>query len=540
MSISLQQRVTAFVIVFLLVIGNVLLVSGLLHIPNSVGSSDVYQHIVKMSTRKFNSDTPSSSFSQHFQSKGFTVIPNSDDQESIFMFLGDEELQQLKTLLSSSTDHCWNQDLKILYSSSSQKKETHIMTENHETLEDENDIEMTREIILAQFDPSLKKELLKLYSGFNRVPKDYPNLDNINNYLKGLEQRFPGRAKMMKITKEPTFEKRHIYGVKISNHVEQERDVPNILIVSAHHAREINTVITSIVIIEKLLSDSNKFGNILQDYQIYIIPVVNVDGYHYVFSTNNWWRKNRRFVGYHNGTKSFGVDLNRNYDIGFEKCAGNDSLNSDVYKGEFAFSEIETSSIRDFAKRVGGFSKVLDFHSLGRQVLTGYTCTWNAQQDYIVKLGEELASKANNYKTRVPHADGEHQEYHIKQYTSYSFLIEIMDSFQPPFSESVKESIELMPLMEHFLNKAIPLRGHVYDRDTGKPLSHVNIQIVGIDWKAGESRHTNHFGSYYLFLPPNMEYELVFSHKVGTMLKTKTVRVRLGQDDASQVLDVHL
>ncbi|KAG2393450.1 hypothetical protein C9374_006981 [Naegleria lovaniensis] len=497
------------------------LVQSLDIIPNSVGSSDVYQHIVKISKRRGGHDLSP----LDFQSKGFTVIPTSDDHENIFMFLGDEELYQLKSLSATRNE------LQILYSRNKLVSD-HVMNTN----EDENDIEMVKEMILAQFNPSLKKELLKLYSGFNQVPTDYPTIENINNYLKGLETRFPGRAKMVKITQQPTFENRHIYGVKISNNVNEDRDVPNILIVSAHHAREINTVITSIVIIEKLLSDTNKFGKILQHYQIYIIPVVNVDGYHYVFSTNNWWRKNRRFIGYHNGTKSFGVDLNRNYDIGFEKCAGNSTLNSDLFKGEFAFSEIETSAIRDFSKRVGGFSKVLDFHSLGRQVLTGYTCTFNAQQDYIAKLGEELASKVKNYKTRVPHADGEHQEYHIKQYTSYSFLIEIMDSFQPPFAESVKESIELMPLVEHFFNKAIPLRGHVYDIQTGKPLNNVNIQIIGVDWKAGESRHTNHFGSFYLFLPSNTQYDLLFSYQ-GRVLKT---RVLLGHDNESQILDVRL
>ena len=42
-----------------------------------------------------------------------------------------------------------------------------------------------------------------------------------------------------------------------------------------------------------------------------VIPLVNPDGYNYAWTRDRLWRKNRRA----NTGGSFGVDLNRNWDI---------------------------------------------------------------------------------------------------------------------------------------------------------------------------------------------------------------------------------
>src|SRR5690606_28964085 len=87
------------------------------------------------------------------------------------------------------------------------------------------------------------------------------------------------------------------------------------------------------------------------------VPCVNPDGYVYN-QTNNpsgggMQRKNRRNVGSDiSGQK--GVDLNRNYGVDWNDCAGaSSSCGSNVpsyetYWGSGAFSEPETQAIRDF------------------------------------------------------------------------------------------------------------------------------------------------------------------------------------------------
>ena len=48
---------------------------------------------------------------------------------------------------------------------------------------------------------------------------------------------------------------------------------------------------------------------ILDNLDVYIVPIVNVDGYIYTWTNNRLWRKNRR----DNGGGVFGVDINRNW-----------------------------------------------------------------------------------------------------------------------------------------------------------------------------------------------------------------------------------
>src|SRR6185369_7961072 len=108
--------------------------------------------------------------------------------------------------------------------------------------------------------------------------------------------------------------------------------------------------------------------------EIYIIPCVNVDGYVFNESTDpaggGMWRKNRR----DNGDGTFGVDLNRNYNIDWGNCnapvagvaanCGSFTTSSDSYFGTGPFSEPETKALRDFTfERT--FKLSIDQHSEG-------------------------------------------------------------------------------------------------------------------------------------------------------------------------------
>ena len=72
-----------------------------------------------------------------------------------------------------------------------------------------------------------------------------------------------------------------------------------------------------------------------------MVPCANPDGYEYSRNHFAFWRKNRR----RNEDGSFGVDLNRNFSVGFTP---NKDTTSNVYSGPSAFSEPETAALRDF------------------------------------------------------------------------------------------------------------------------------------------------------------------------------------------------
>jgi hypothetical protein len=89
-----------------------------------------------------------------------------------------------------------------------------------------------------------------------------------------------------------------------------------------------------------------------------MVPCANPDGFEYSRNHFSFWRKNRR----KNADGSFGVDLNRNFSVGF---APNKDTTSNVYSGPSAFSEPETAALRDFVESHTNITIALDYHSQG-------------------------------------------------------------------------------------------------------------------------------------------------------------------------------
>ena len=94
---------------------------------------------------------------------------------------------------------------------------------------------------------------------------------------------------------------------------------------------------------------------IIDNTELFFIPIVNPDGYIYNETTNPFggglWRKNRK----DNQNGSYGVDLNRNYSYvtpeGEEvwNTAGTSNNTSDnTYAGTMPFSEPESKAVRYF------------------------------------------------------------------------------------------------------------------------------------------------------------------------------------------------
>ena len=153
--------------------------------------------------------------------------------------------------------------------------------------------------------------------------------------------------------------------LKISDNVKQdENQEPNVLIVSNHHARELIVPELALHIATQLLASTKNVGDstvdeqkVVQENQIYILHTLNPDG------LNTVWTKDRMAR-----TNNNGVDLNRNYPIGFkDACGGDADRGSETYRGPQPFSEPETQTMRAF-QQDKKFAKLLDFHSYARQV----------------------------------------------------------------------------------------------------------------------------------------------------------------------------
>jgi len=321
------------------------------------------------------------------------------------------------------------------------------------------------------------------------VPNGYLDLAGVEAQMDAFAAAFPAICQVVDLTAlygtTPTWQGRHIKAVRISDNVGVDEDEPTVLIVSCHHCRELVSPVIALEAISNLLTlygSDPQVTAAVDGHEIWIAPVWNPDGYNFVFTADNLWRKNRHM--FPNGV---GVDLNRNYAFGWSSsCAGSTNVNSNTYKGTSPFSEAESSTMRAFAQD-RNFSKVIDYHSSGREVLWGYACAFNPLSGYLKSLAIDL-STASGYggQERPPTAHGEHFEWEASNLGSLSFLIETALQFQPSHASAINEAALVWPGILWMLELSVPVTGHVTDACSGQPLA-AQVDLAEVNWTQGET-----------------------------------------------------
>jgi len=191
------------------------------------------------------------------------------------------------------------------------------------------------------------------------MKRQYRSYRESLEYLYSMEKAYPDLLKVVKIG--TTYEGRDIVLVKISHEVEKADKKPAMLYTGTVHAREWVGNELALKLIEDIAQ--NRFVDPaleknLHNSTIYMVPCLNPDGYEYSRTHFSFWRKNRRVN--HDGT--IGVDLNRNFSVGFIK---QNNTGSNVYGGEHPFSEAETRAIKAFVDAHDNITLVFDYHSQG-------------------------------------------------------------------------------------------------------------------------------------------------------------------------------
>ena len=175
-----------------------------------------------------------------------------------------------------------------------------------------------------------------------------------------------------------SIENRDIWAIKISNNPSVDDPAKgDVIFVGLHHAREWVTVETSLYIADELLSSYSSSPQIqanINATQIWIIPVVNPDGYVYTWETYRLWRKNRR----DNGDGSYGVDLNRNWGYQWGLNSGSSPYSTDdTYRGTAPFSEPEVNELQNFIDARNNLKCLITYHSYSELFLRPWSYTLN-------------------------------------------------------------------------------------------------------------------------------------------------------------------
>jgi len=204
---------------------------------------------------------------------------------------------------------------------------------------------------------------------------------------------------------------RPVWGLRIAKTVAGPDTRPVVFFNALTHAREPGGMQTLFYFVDQLLS---RYGTdpyaryLLENRVIYIVPLVNPDGYAvnentYFNSggtTLGYWRKNTRD---NNGNNSFdpndGVDLNRNYGVQWNLNDFGSSPNpiDETYRGPAAFSEPETQVQRDLVTLLQP-KTAFSFHTYSDLLIHpwGYTTTPTGDGDAFDEWGDEL-SRSNGY-----------------------------------------------------------------------------------------------------------------------------------------------
>jgi carboxypeptidase T len=254
-----------------------------------------------------------------------------------------------------------------------------------------------------------------------------------------------------------SYQGRAIWALKISDNVGSDENEPEVLFTANQHAREHLTVEMALYILNQLVNGYNsgdaRIRNIVNDREIWIVPMVNPDGVEYDIATGSYrmWRKNRQP---NSGSSAIGTDLNRNWSFQWGCCGGSSgTTSSETYRGPSPFSAPETQVVRNFvnSRVVGGAQQIkshIDWHTYSELILWPYgyttantTSTLNANdRNAHATLGQQMAA-TNGYTPEQASdlyiADGTINDWMWGTYKIFSYTFEMFPTgsnpgFYPP------------------------------------------------------------------------------------------------------------
>ncbi|MBI3871556.1 MAG: immune inhibitor A [candidate division Zixibacteria bacterium] len=209
-----------------------------------------------------------------------------------------------------------------------------------------------------------------------------------------------------------TGEGRDLWVMKLSDNPGVDEDEPEVFFTGLHHARE---PISYEVLLETLRRMTDQYGidphitQLVNEREIYFLPVVNPDGCIYNELTNpngfGMWRKNRKYNGFFGGNDQYGVDVNRNYGYnwGYDNLGSSPDPSSgdEIYRGDSAFSELETQAVRAFVN-ARHFKIVVNYHSYSNLVLWpwGYADIYSPDEAAFQAIGDSVTT-FNGYTPEV-------------------------------------------------------------------------------------------------------------------------------------------
>ncbi|CAN9506327.1 unnamed protein product [Ophioblennius macclurei] len=182
----------------------------------------------------------------------------------------------------------------------------------------------------------------------------------------------------------------------------------------------------------------SQMTSLLNQMDVYVLPVFNVDGYEYTHKTDRMWRKTRSKKS---GTSCTGADPNRNFDAGWCTLGASSNPCSDTYCGGTPESEIEVKNVANFIRGKKSVIKAyLTVHSYSQLLLFPYSYSYDLAADHneLMQLATGASSALRSlYGTRytsgpgattIYPAAGGSDDWAYDLGVKYSFTFELRDT----------------------------------------------------------------------------------------------------------------
>ncbi|EQC43957.1 M14 family metallopeptidase [Bacteriovorax sp. Seq25_V] len=353
------------------------------------------------------------------------------------------------------------------------------------------------------------------------VDERYLNPDEIKEILVETNKKYPELTQLILVGK--TLEGREIWAIKISDNAKTlEPNEPAILFNGMHHSREVMTTEVTTDIITYLTTNyatRPEVKNWVDNNEIYVLPMLNLDGNTKVWEGENMWRKNAR--------GGYGVDINRNYPTSWGACNGSSGWKtSQTYRGDAPASEPETNALMDFVADIKPVFNI-SYHAYSELVIYPMGCKGQRtkNQKVVEGIGKEIGSLLNyqpgtSWETLYS-VDGSDIDWMYTEHQVIPYVIEVSprsDGFQPDYSKR-NATVELNRKgWQHLLSKLET------SRVSGITAPNSLIEITGVQkdgYKVSSMYKTNPDGSYHIILNDG-DYNLQLSDD-------KIIEVHLGK-----------
>ena len=292
------------------------------------------------------------------------------------------------------------------------------------------------------------------------MKQQYKSYEESSTFLAECVQKYPDLITVENIGM--TWENRPILLATISLHVAYANLKPALLYTGTAHAREWIGHELGVDFIDYLLSNYQNNPEILETLThntLYLVPCLNPDGFEYSRKHFSFWRKNRR----NNGDGTFGVDLNRNFSVGYTKST---QTSGNTYGGPHPFSEPETQAIKKFVDEHHNITIALDYHSQGNVFFPAHKFNHEseiegtdmnslcANMNYHIQKVTGRKYGINRGKPPTKLISGSGREYYYEK-GILAIVVEVGTRNIPDYIQNMSESVrENIPALLYALNEA--------------------------------------------------------------------------------------